>query len=219
MPSPKTKTIRRATEAAALAALLLASGSVFAQQDDRDFEVTPYGGFAFGGSFEDEDSSIRVDLDDDASFGLIFNRRESNNTQWELVYAHQGTSADTADVPGLGPSVDIDLDYLQLGGTYEGPGERLRPYLALTLGGTRIAPDADALDSDTFWSFSVGTGLKLNPTARLGLRLEARAWGTLVDSDSELFCLSDLQGAVCAISLDGRMLWQVEAFAGLVFRF
>lgn len=210
----------RGTDPAAIAAvLLLLAGAGPAFAGDGDFELTPYGGFAFGGSFEDEDSETRVDLDDDASFGLIFNLRESGNTQWELIYAHQGTSADTADVPGLGPSVDIDLDYLQLGGTYQGPGERLRPYLALTLGGTRIAPGSASLDSDTFWSFSLGTGLQLNPTNRLGLRLEARAWGTLVDSDSGLFCLSDVQGAACAIALDGKLLWQVEAFAGVVFRF
>ena len=85
--------------------------------------------------------------------------------------------------------------------------------------GTHIEPDDAALDSDTFWSFSIGGGLQVAPSSRFGLRLEARAWGTLVDSSTSLFCSSGPQGGLCAIRIDGRMLWQFEAFAGVVFRF
>jgi hypothetical protein len=75
------------------------------------------------------------------------------------------------------------------------------------------------LNSETFWSFSIGAGLQIRPSDRLGIRLEARAWGTLIESDTTLFCLSGVQGASCGIRMDGRVLWQLETIAGIVVRF
>ncbi len=200
--------------------LLLAAPLIsFAQTSPGNFEITPYGGFRFGGTFEDEDLDASAELDDDASFGLILNLRESGNTQWELIYARQSTAADVTDFTFSSASINLDLQSVQLGGTYMGDGELARPYLAATLGGTHISPDAAGLKSDTFWSFSVGTGLQVFPTHNLGLRLEARAWGTLLSSNSSLFCSSGPQGGLCAIAVSGDMLWQIETFAGLVFRF
>ena len=89
----------------------------------------------------------------------------------------------------------------------------VRPYLAATLGAARITPRLSGLGDDSFWSFSIGTGLQIRPTARFGIRLEARAWGTLIDSDTRLFCRSGVQVAGCAIRLDGRVLWQIETFS------
>ena len=191
----------------------------FAQSSPGNFEITPYGGYRFGGTFEDEDLDASAELDDDASFGLILNLRESGNTQWEVIYSRQSTAADVSDFTFASPSIDLDLQSLQLGGTYMGDGELARPYLAATLGGTHITPDAAGLKSDTFWSFSVGTGLQVFPTRNLGLRLEARAWGTLLSSNSSLFCSSGPQGGLCAIAVSGDMLWQIETFAGVVLRF
>jgi len=40
-----------------------------------------------------------------------------------------------------------------------------------------------------------------------------------VDSDSELFCLTGPEANVCALAVDGTALFQLEARAGVVFRF
>jgi hypothetical protein len=198
----------------------LTPGQAAGQPQAGRFELTPYAGYRFGGTFDDDESTISVDLDDRSSTGLIFNVREAQNTQWEVIYSRQQTIADTTQVSGLGPRVDVDVEYLQGGGTYQGQLRNgVRPYLAATLGAARIAPRLAGLGDDSFWSFSIGTGLQIRPTARLGIRLEARAWGTLIDSDTRLFCGSGAQVAGCAIRIDGSVLWQVEAFAGLVFRF
>lgn len=190
------------------------------QTEPRRFELTPYAGYRFGGTFEDDENAISVELDDRSSAGLIFNVREAENTQWEVIFSRQQTGVDTSDVMGLGPLVGVDVEYLQGGGTYQGRLRAgVRPYLAATLGAARITPRVRGLGDDSFWSFSIGTGLQIRPTERIGIRLEARAWGTLIDSDSRLFCRSGVQVAGCAIRVDGSVLWQVEAFAGLVLRF
>ena len=199
---------------------MLAHGQTVRQPQVGRFELTPYAGYRFGGTFEDEGSTTSVGLDDRSSTGFIFNIREAENTQWEIIFSRQQTRADTTQISGLGPRVDVDVEYLQGGGTYQGRLRNgVRPYLAATLGAARIAPRLSGLGDDSFVSFSIGTGLQIRPTARFGIRLEARAWGTLVDSDTRLFCRSGVQIAGCAIEVDGSILWQIETFAGLVFRF
>ena len=54
--------------------------------------------------------------------------------------------------------------------------------------GLRCSPGTD----DTRFSFSLGAGLKVPVTPRFGIRLEARGFLTLVDSDSAMFCASGL---------------------------
>jgi len=201
----------------ALAAL--APLETYGQSQTGTFELTPYVGYRFGGTLEDEDGSASVEFEDHGSAGLILNVRESAYTQWEIIYSQQQTSADTSRVVGLLPSTDVDVHYFQAGGTYQGDGRSARPFVAMTLGGAHISPQSPGLDSDTFWSFSIGGGLQLRPTARLGVRLEARAWGTLVSSDSRLFCSSGPEAAFCAFQINGDIVWQVETFAGAVFRF
>ena len=173
----------------------------------------------FGGTFADIDADLDAELDDGAHLGVILNLRESANTQWELIYSRQSTDVDASAFSPATPTLDVDLQYLQLGGTYLGEGERVRPYVAATIGGTRIAPSLGNLDSDTFWSGSIGAGLQAFPNQRIGLRLEARVWGTLLTSSTDLFCASGGQGGVCAISVDGDVLWQFSTFLGVVFRF
>jgi hypothetical protein len=189
--------------------------------ESGNFEITPYGAFSLGGDFLDESSDVEVGLDDSASFGVLMNLRESANTQWELLYSLQGTEADIVDPATMNTSVDIDIHYLQIGGTYQGDGDVARPYLAATLGATRFNVQDAGYDSDTFFSFSIGPGVQLWPDRRFGLRFEARAFGTLVKSGSDLFCVSDPGGgnAGCAIVLEGDILWQFQAIAGVVFRF
>ena len=173
-----------------------------------------------GGTFEDEESTTQVDLDEGGAFGLIFNVRESANTQWEVIYAQHDSAADTSELTGFAPSTDLRVQYLHGGGTYEFQRDgTVQPYLVATVGGTHMSPGGPGLDSDTFWSFSIGTGLNVRSTERVGVRLEARAWGTLVESGSRLFCISGIGGAACQIQIDGKVLYQVELSAGVTFRF
>jgi len=207
---------------AAAAILLLATaaqGQELGANEIPRFSLTPFGGYAFGGEFEDEDGSLVVEVDDAAHFGLIFNIRESQNTQWEIFYARQETEADTSEVSATQPVVDIDVQYLHLGGTYVADGDRTRPFLAAGIGGTRFDPGPLTFDSENFFSFGIGAGWQLQPTDRLGLRLEGRLLGTFLRSDSALFCETGVDENVCAIAADSDMYWQFQTSLGVVFRF
>jgi opacity protein-like surface antigen len=187
--------------------------------DNLNFELTPFAAYRFGGQFYVTDSDASLKLDDSPSYGLLLNIRHQANTQWEVLYSRQRTEARAPGVsPGIG-ALDVDIQTLQGGGTYQGDGDTVRPYLAATIGGTHIKTVGSGSGSDTFVSFSMGLGLQIRPSSRLGLRLEARGYGTLTSSNTDLFCQTGPDQNICAIRVDGNVMWQLEALAGIVFRF
>lgn len=190
-----------------------------AASQEQNFELTPFAAYRFGGTFDVEQSDASYELDDSESFGMLFNVRQSANTQWEVLYSKQNTNARLRDGAGTSPSVDTDIHVLQLGGTYQGDGKTVRPYVAMTLGGTHVKTVANGSQSDTFFSGSIGLGVQIRPGDRLGFRLEARAYGTLTDSSTDLFCQTGPDVNLCAIRIDGQIVTQFETFAGVVFRF
>jgi hypothetical protein len=200
-------------------ALSITTAEVYAAPGQ--FEITPYGAFSFGGTFNDADGEISASLDDSESFGLLLNFREASNTQWEILYSRQSTIAGIDQLQGSDINVDLDIHYLQGGGTYQGDGDKVRPYLAATIGVAHIDVKSSGFDSDSFFSFSLGPGLQIFPHERFGIRLEARFFGTLVRSGSNLFCVSDPGNAMagCALTVNGEVMWQTHVMAGVVFRF
>lgn len=198
----------------------LGTTAVQAADNDRTFELTPFGAYRFGGTFDVVDTDTSYKLDDSPSYGVIFNIRQQQNTQWEILYSSQQTDAVFDGATVNSAVVDVDMQTLQGGGTYQGSGERVIPYVAVTIGGTQIKTSANgASRDDTFWSGSIGLGLQIRPADRIGLRLEVRAYGTLMDSDSDIFCQTGPNQNVCAVRVDGTLLSQVETLAGIVFRF
>jgi opacity protein-like surface antigen len=215
-----TSDFRKALATAAIVLFAgVSQGQELAGNEIPQFSLTPFGGYTFGGEFKDEEDSLTVEVDDAAHFGLIFNIRESANTQWEIFYSRQQSEADTSEVSAAQPRVDIDVQYLHIGGTYVADGNRARPFLAATIGGTRFDPDPLTFDSENFFSFGIGAGWQLQPSERLGVRLEGRALGTFLRSDTALFCETGPQENVCAIAADSDLYWQFQTSLGLVFRF
>ena len=193
--------------------------SAHAQGSRLESELTAFGGVRVGGEIEVEESNSVYDADDATSFGLIWNTHYKANTEWEVYFSQQQTEFDLSDPVIVAPTVDLDLYTLQLGGTYLFDGESVQPFLSLTLGGTHVKTDADGGDSDTFISGSIGLGLKFRQGERLGFRLEGRLHGVLVDESSRIFCSTGPVQNVCAVEVEGDMLGQFEAFAGVTFRF
>ena len=198
---------------------ILISMPALASAQDSGTEITPFFGYRFGGTFETEDVTAKYEMQDSSSFGLLLNFRHKGNTQWEILYSQQSSEAEYSGPDGPDPFVDTEIHVLQFGGTYQGEGQRGRPYLAATIGGTHIRTDSADSSSDTFFSGSIGVGMMFMPASSVGIRVEARAYGTLVDSDSSIFCSTGPDQNICAVAIDGKVLSQVELFAGVTFRF
>lgn len=201
-----------------LAGLAIAtSGAARAEVTPYHVSVTPFIGYRTGGEFKDENTDNKVELGDASSFGLILNGPASDTTEWEVLYSHQSAGIQSSTV-ALDPGLDIDITYYQLGGTYVFEGPHFRPFIAAGIGASHFSPDQSQYNSDTYFAFSIGGGAHVFPTSRVGLRLEGRFFGSVIDSDSAIFCVSN-GGATCSIHASGDILWQFEAFAGLTARF
>ena len=201
----------------ALVALLTCAGAACGQE--ARFELTPFAGYRGGGSLSVADDPGSYDLADAAGVGVLVNWPHRSNTKWEILYSRQSTDAEFSAATVNDASVDVDLQMLQIGGIYMFDGGTAVPYLAATIGATHAKAGSRGSESDTYWSGSLGLGVLVRPNSRVGLRLEARAYGTFLSSDTDLFCRTGPDVNVCAIRLDGDLLTQIEAFAGVVLRF
>ena len=199
--------------------LMCCHAAAAAQSARPAFEITPFGGYRFGGAFNVADEPTSYKLDDAGSFGVIVNFPHRTNTNWEILYSRQSADAEFDAVTINDALVDVDLQVLQLGGTYEFEGDSVLPYLAATIGATHADVRSRGSASDTYWSASLGLGLLVSPSSRVGLRLEARAYSTFMNSGTDIFCKTGPDLNVCAVRLEGDILTQVETFAGVVIRF
>jgi hypothetical protein len=198
--------------------LCLSTPSI-AQDKPFKFEVTPFAAYRVGGSFDEKNGDGQVDLNDSNAQGIMFNIEANPNGQYELLYARQSTDAITQGFLVNDPSFNLEVEYFQFGGTYLFDGETTRPFLAVTAGMSRFNPGIDGSNSESFFSASLGGGVQLNATGRLGVRFEARVFTTFVDGDSNIFCASEEGTGTCLILVDAKIFTQWEARAGLVFRF
>jgi hypothetical protein len=205
-----------------LAAPVLLGAALPARADAPRFELTPFVGGRVGGSFDvvnPDDAESSVDLGSGASFGIGLGMYRDRQSFYELLYSTQKAGIDSRDP--LLDGIDVSIDYLQFGGTAFFPQDSnlYVPYLSLTLGATFMRPDDDDYDSETKFSGSIGGGFRFPINENVGLNLGVRGYVTLLDSDTQLFCLSDAEGAGCLLKSSGSTFFQAEAQLGLAFRF
>ncbi|HEX9191954.1 MAG TPA: outer membrane beta-barrel protein [Candidatus Deferrimicrobiaceae bacterium] len=180
-------------------------------------EITPFAGFTFGGNFEDNTTGASLKVGESGSLGLILGYRDTPETHYELFYSFQRTDLRGSGTFGGNPLFDLDIHYLHLGGTYEFPGERkLLPFISGGLGVTFLVPTGEGLDSSTNFSLSLGGGVKVPVTGRVGLRFEGRGYMTILPDSTEVFCVSS-GGASCAVRVTGDVLWQFQLLGGISF--
>jgi hypothetical protein len=213
----------------ALPAAGIAALPAAAQDPPLRFELTPYGAYRIGGEFElqeaedtDTDGGTALELREGRAEGLILNiRTTEGNTQWEVLYAHQSTEVETQPSFVGGPLLAIDLEHWQFGGTYlfDAHSDSAVPFIALTAGISRFEPGLEGVDAEHYWSGSIGGGVQLRANRHIGVRVEGRAFASLVESDSALFCFSAPEAAGCALAVEGTALYQLEARVGVVVRF
>jgi opacity protein-like surface antigen len=190
---------------------LVLLGLLTASAQSVAVEVTAYTGYRGGGDFKDQLTGETISLDEGGSVGVILNVPYSHDTEMEFMYSTQPTklTASGSAVDGI----DIDVSYIQLGGTYLFPRDNLTPYFVATLGLAHFKPEG--LNSENRFSFTVGGGAKIPFAKRFALRLEGRAFMTSLSSGGALFCSS----GQCSITASTSLFAQLEASVGLTFKF
>lgn len=203
---------------ALLAAAALCLVAPAAQADELPlFQAGFHGGYRVGGSLEDQATGEDRDLEDDSSFAVALELRygPGDDRYYQLWYSRQATEVDDGvETHGA------DVEYLHIGGTLPfGGWERAQPYFAAGIGATRFSADGADTDDRTNFSGSAAFGLEIPLARHVAIRLEARGYLTLVDTDSAFFCRSDNGEGVCRIVASGSTIFQAEGLAGILVRF
>lgn len=179
-------------------------------------EITPFAGFMAGGGFENPADNSDRDVEDDTNFGVFLDLvADVPERHYELLYAQQSSVVEG------GEPLDLDLQYLQIGGTVGYPQNRyVIPYFGATVGAARFTPDAPGLDDETKVSFTVGGGVKFPITDHIGIRFDVRAFITLLEDDTQIFCVSDGAAASgCSIRPKSDTFVQYTGSLGLTIGF
>ena len=194
-----------------------------AQEKHYRFELTPLVGYSMGGSFDTEDEDgveTEFDVENSANLGLAFNIKHDHNTEYEIFLSRQSTELQTGDLFQGQSVLDLNIDYIQVGGTYIDDGDTTRPYISATVGISRLDPGRFlSFGSETNFAFTIGGGVRIFPESRFGLRLEGRFLGTFIDNDTAFFCQSSSSNNSCAVRINGSLFWQFQAMAGGHFSF
>ena len=174
--------------------------------------ATLFGAYSVSESFDNQTTGERAKVGSGAAFGVALDYGLDPTRQLQLFYGQQNTTLD----PGGGVGrFDFDIRYLHLGGTYffEGPGLH-GPYAVGGLGATHLSPQLGGLRSETRASLNVGFGYLYPLGSAVALRAEARAFVTLLNSSSVLFCSGG-----CTVFLSGDAFVQGQAMLGLTVKF
>lgn len=200
---------------AGLAGLLASIRAVSAQVPERptQFELAPFAGYQSSDTFSDEATGTQLKLESKQTLGVIVDVNLSPDTQLEFLYSQANPSL--APKGGGTALTDIKVEYLHVGAIYVYSNGHVRPFFGATGGATRFSPDAPGLDSDTNFSLGLVGGVKLFLAKNIGVRLEARAFATQVDSNSAAFC----NNGSCRIFYEGDFIYQYMANAGVIIAF
>ena len=193
---------------AMLAVALLGANQARAQS----VQITPFVGYAFGGSVRDTVLDESRSFDAALAYGGTLNFAISESWRFELLYSRQETKISGN---GLSPSFDVTIERY-LAGFQEEKGEgNIRYFGTFWLGATRFVPGIGGYDAETRFGGGVGLGVKTFPVKNVGLRFEARGFYTLVKGEGGAFCAN----GTCLFAFSGTSLWQGDVSAGLILAF
>lgn len=206
---------------AAVLAVALAAGLLLAPAavaDGPRFEISPFAGYRIGGEWDSDSDGEGADIDDGNSWGVGLGLYRDERSFWELLYSRRNAGLDTQD-PAL-RSVDVTLEYIHFGGTllFEQP-QGFTSFISLTAGLTRLEGSPGRYSTENEFSASLAGGLRFAFSEAVHATFGVRSYVTLVDSNTGLVCVSDPPEGTCLLTSSGNTFWEIEAMAGLNFRF
>jgi hypothetical protein len=207
-----------------LLALAVVGGSEVRAQK---FEVTPFGGYRWGGKLSDGSYStvgpyvVSLNFANGGSYGLIVGYYVKPRYQIEVFWDRQHTTLELVNET-LDSSEDLangKVDYLQAGLLMLLFPEdyKLQPFFSFSVGATHIGPDISNVDSHWFSSVGYAIGVKYYFSERFGVRVSSRGMSSIVTNSDKYFCdLDSIDSPGCFILPKDTWMWQFDVTAGVI---
>jgi len=137
------------------------------------FEISVFGGWQFGGNWNAVVGTApgKLDIKDDVNYGMSFAVRAHPGVLAEFLYIRQPTTLDFQ--PAVGTKTElfpVQVAYYQLGGMYEIPSGRVRPFGSLSAGITYFNPKQSGVPGEVRFSMAAGVGVRAFIAERIGVR-------------------------------------------------
>jgi len=211
----KCTRLARKIIAFALLTALPAIAAETAEKAPKDYAVTVYAGYRGGGSFTDANTGESLALESNGAVSLALDLPYDGARQYQIFASQQRTNLVLDTTTSAGSNrLPMDIYYLHFGGTFFFDGEVGKgAYVVGGLGATLFNP-GQGYKSELFPSINIGFGYQWPLGNTFAVRLEARGYGTLINSSGGVFCSGG-----CVVSIKGDTVGQGEAMLGLSTRF
>jgi Outer membrane protein beta-barrel domain len=187
----------------------------YSYRRDNAVELTPFGGFTWGGTIYADDTRLfRIDADaqSSANLGLSLGIPVGDDgMKIEIMGTRQSTELQAGSGLFTGGSdlADVDISYLHAGIQFPFSASRtVTPFFVVSAGLANIDPDVRGASAENRFSASAGGGVKVPLSRNLGIRLEGRGYFTALEDDDD----------TCGFCED-RNFYQGQVNFGLIFSF
>lgn len=175
------------------AAILLAASSLFGQVREGTVEIEPFAGYLWGGRFARGSNALfpfSVHVEDHFTYGGRVGYNVTSLFEIEGLFERTETNFVTGSTSGpvfgsgnrqrLG---GLDIDYWMGYATFNFGHRRVVPYVSFGAGAARLDPNVpgSTASSDTRFTSSAATGVKVFFTPHFGMRFDGRYFGTLLN--------------------------------------
>ena len=202
-------------------------------QDFKRFEFHVSGGLTASGGIpldpekDTHNYSVHVNSSQNVGAGFAVNLNELDAVElyWQRQFTEGRLPAELVAPPATGDQSAFDLNidqyHMNFIHHYEISVPRTKPYVMAGLGATTYRANGNGQsDARSYFSFSIGGGIKYYLNNHFGFRGEARWSPTLVSaSDSSFWCQFGGSGAACLVNLSIALQHQMDLTGGLIFRF
>ncbi|MFY0626400.1 MAG: outer membrane beta-barrel protein [Reichenbachiella sp.] len=164
-------------------------------------EVSGYGGYMLSGTADfygyigntNQYVSGEVNVDDGPVYGATLGYEVSDaGMQIQFLYGYNKVNSTIRYFGSFAPEaevVELKIEHFHLGAERSlGGNEKVNPYAGVSLGITNYAPQNSVYDNTVRFSGSVGAGLKVYPTDRIGLKFQARMFLPMTFSGIGIYC-------------------------------
>lgn len=175
--------------------------------------VSANAGLQFGGSVSSPDGLLHASFDESVAWSAALEVEVAEGWRFAALFSRQETEIHPPR--GFFRTFDLAVERYLAGIQEEKEAGPFWWFGTGWVGATRFIPQAPQLGSDTRFTAGIEIGLKYFPTRRVGIRVQARGFYTVVDAEGGALCLD----GACLFAFSGSGLWQGEVGGGLVFGF